>query len=663
MTILSRVTGGVTRASAGGAITPGVSAHGFKLRIGFSTTRQSGQLSADVGCVVLLAIAVLVQGVVVALGLPHRVELLADLAALVLLAWTLIVAARGGATITVPYLAIAFAVLLVIAALRSDDVMRFVVSARNFVLLPTLALALAALGARESRNRAVASTVIGLAVLEFALTIVQALTVGNHDLVVGTFGDYSGPSTAFAILAGACLALGMYAARVGRAWWLAVAIVLPVFSIWASIRAVVPIAPCAAAAVAIAAWWAARAGPDRRTRRRRPLALGVAVLLCGVAVIGGYAIARPKDFALFTNPSERQAYLNNSTIYSYSGQWISLNAKTIDAHGRVFGGRGSLSVVPFDGVSYAGGRAEGAAPLRAGRRYSFTADVRTSVAGNYQFWASAYPDQDPQRGPVVRLHADQWTPMRVRGVKVTTGGPLFLALYKPSGTYTGSESISFRCVTGAKGADASGRSGDEHPSCAADQGQSGPSSAPSVSENASRKPKSDGGRTAFAIPGRAEQYKTAVRLIDGSPMSFLLGNGLGATTYAENLGIEKPPRAELSAGYSDFGTVLVELGWLGILLTGACALALGFGSLAAARRAEPGTWTQALLIAYPGILVTMGALAFVGTPFRNVGSATIFWVLTGLVLASQLNRSVRGRGNSYRATTPEAPSSIRRRSS
>jgi hypothetical protein len=151
-----------------------------------------------------------------------------------------------------------------------------------------------------------------------------------------------------------------------------------------------------------------------------------------------------------------------------------------------------------------------------------------------------------------------------------------------------------------------------------------------------------------SVPGRGTQYKTAARLIDGSPVSALFGNGLGATTYAENLGVEKPPRDERIAGYSDFGTLVVELGWLGVLVVAACATALGLGACAAARRAAAGSWTRALLIGYPGVLVTMAALAFFGTPFRNIGSATIFWVLTGLVLASILDRergpSARGPG-------------------
>jgi hypothetical protein len=210
MTILSRVTGGVSAERPRGRIAgASVTAGRFKVRVALGSARSYDQAPIDVGCVALLVIAVLVQGVVVAFDLPHRIELLGDLASVVLLAWALVAVMRRGGPIVVPYLAIALAALLVVAALRSDDLARLAVSARTFVLLPTLALVLGAMGARERRNRAVVLTVLALAVLEFAVTIVQTLTINNLDLIDGTFGDYSGPSTAFAILTGACLALGV----------------------------------------------------------------------------------------------------------------------------------------------------------------------------------------------------------------------------------------------------------------------------------------------------------------------------------------------------------------------------------------------------------------------------------------------------------------------
>ncbi len=640
MTMLSRVTGGVTaERPPGEAVGAVVTGERFKLRIAFGSARSYRQTSIDVGCVAVLVIAVLVQGIVVALGLPHRVELLGDLAAAALLVWILAIVVRSRTTITVPYLAIAFGALLIVAALRSDDFPRLVASAHNFVLLPLLALALAVLGERERRNRLVVLTVIFLAVVEFAVTIGQALTIDNVDLVVGTFGDYSGQSTALAILAGAWLALGVYAARVGGAWWLGLAIVLPLFAIWASIRSVLLIAPVAAAAVAVTAWRVSARSPARRRRGRRPVAVAAAALLSGLAVVAGYAVARPQDFNLFTNASERSAYLHSANVSSRSGQWISIDAQSIRSSGRVFGRRASLSVVPFESAVYVGGRASLAAQLRAGRIYSFSSYVRTSASGRYRFWAGAYRGSS-ERGAVSRLRAGHWTLLHVRNLRMRVGGSLLVALFRPNGSYAGNETISFDCITVVTERSPRTR-GTPKPDC-------NPGASPPNATTSHR------GTRPLSVPGRETQYKTAARLIDGNPASFLFGNGLGATTYAENLGVEQPPRAETIAGYSDFGTLIVELGWLGVLVVAACAIALGLGSFAAARRAAPATWTRALLIGYPGVLVTMAALAFFGTPFRNVGSATIFWLLTGLALASICNH--RGSSRAVTAGRARAPS-------
>ena len=630
MTMLSRVTGGVTAERPRGEVAgASLTAGRFKLGIRLGAARSYGQTSIDAGCVAVLVIAVLVQGIVVALGLPHKVELLGDLAATALLVWALVVVVRSRGTLQLPYLAIALGALLVVAALRSEDLARLVVSARTVVLLPTLALALGVLGARERRNRAVLLTVILLAALEFALTIVQALTIDNVDLVDGTFGDYSGPSTAFAILTGACLALGIYGARMGGVWWLGLAIALPVFSIWASIRAVLPIAPVALLAVAVPAWWASASSSTDGRSWRQPLAVATAAVLCGIAVIGGYAVARPKDFGLFTNPSERSAYLSSANVFTRSGDWVSVEAQSIRSSGQAFGQGAALSVVPFEGATYAGGRAGGAEPLRAGRTYSFLAYVRTSAGGDYQLWAGAYRGSS-ERGPVTHLTADERTPLHVQGVRIREGGPLLFVLSKPSGSYAGSESIAFDCITVVNDTSPAQPGTPGKPDC----GRGGSSGEAGAARGETKPLKST--RSLTSVPGRGTQYRTAARLIDGSPVSALFGNGLGATTYAENLGVEKPPRDERIAGYSDFGTLVVELGWLGVLVVAACAVALGLGSCAAARRAAAASWTRALLIGYPGVVVTMAALAFFGTPFRNIGSATIFWVLTGLVLASIL---------------------------
>jgi hypothetical protein len=477
--------------------------HGLRIALRRRAAAVPARIDAagiDAACVLVVVVAVLINGIVVLLGLPHRFELVGDAAAAALLVLAAVCVIRAGSPIRLPHLAIAFAVLLVIAAARSDDFLRLVVSARNFVLLPALALALAALGSSERRNRAVLLTVVGLMVVEFGVTIVQALTLSDVDLVVGTFGDYNGPQAAFALVAGGCLAFGVYAAGAGRLWWLALGAALPLFSIWAAIRIVPLVVPCAAGAVTVAAWWAWRGAPERRWRVRRPVVIGAAAVFAAAVLLAGYAIARPSDFQLLTNSQVRQSYLQSSQFYA-----------------------------------------------GAKHKHKATHEHKTTHKNN--------------------------------------------ATHKPGHR-----------------------------------------------ANGKRKPRSR------QVPGRLTQYKAAENLIERSPASFLFGAGLGKTTYAVNLGVHKPAeRGAQLAGYSDFGTLLVELGWLGIAVTAGCAVGLGLGCLAGARRAPPGSWTRALLIGYPGVLTAMAALSFEGAPFRNEGSATIFWVLTGLVLASILEPRARPR--------------------
>jgi hypothetical protein len=149
------------------------------------------------------------------------------------------------------------------------------------------------------------------------------------------------------------------------------------------------------------------------------------------------------------------------------------------------------------------------------------------------------------------------------------------------------------------------------------------------------------GGVPHVLPSVNTQYKAANRVIAGGPTSFLFGQGLGTSTYANNFGIRPTTRDARWAAYSDFGSLLVEVGWLGLAVMVACALGLGLGSVAAAKRAPPASWTRALLVAYPGVLVAVTAATLIGNPFRAVGSATIFWVLTGLVLASILEQRHR----------------------
>jgi hypothetical protein len=421
----------------------------------------------DAAIAAVLVLAVLLQGIREALDLPGALELLADLSAGALLLWIAWAVIRSRRPVIVPYLAIAIALALLASAATADDLPRMLVSAKNFLFLPVLALAIAALGPSENRVRVVVLTALALAVVQFAVTIVQSFQTGDVDLITGTFGDYAGPSTALALEVGACLALGLFAST-GRPVWLAVGVVLPLAAIWTVLRLMLLVVPIAGLAVAAAAWWTGR--NQRGDAGRRALAIAAAVVVSSAMMVGGYAIWKPSDLGVLTDAESRDVYLEEADIVA----------------------------------------------------------------------------KDPAR--------------------------------KQTG--------------------------------------------------------------AVEVPGRREQVETAMRLVSENPGTLLIGLGLGATTYAENLDIEIPADRDLVvAGYMDAGTLLVETGWAGVALVVASALALMLGALGAGRRSPPSTVMRALLIAYPGILVAIGAGAIHGSPFRNLGSATIVWVLTGLVLASVLQAS------------------------
>jgi hypothetical protein len=448
-----------------------VAAGRWGLRIGFAGEAPVGGPKIDAACVGTLALAVFLQGIAEGLGLPGKVQLLTDIASLALLIGLVVVVLRAGSAIRVPYLVCALGVVIVVAALRSDELLRLLVAARNLLLLPALALALGSLAPSEDRARRVVLTIFVLSALEFLITIPQALIRNDVDLVVGTYGDYAGPSLAFALLAGTALLLGAVAAGRLRWPWLLAAVIVPMFSVWAAIRGVPVMLPLVGLAVAPGAWWASR-NPSSPLRRRvgRGAIIVLASVLATVAVFAAYAQFRPTDFALFTDSGKRSHYLETGDL--------------------------------------------------------------------------ALPTPPPQ--------------------------------------------------------------------------PSNPAAAP---------------QGPF-VPGRGDQYRTAFALVDGSPASFLFGNGLGSTTYAVNLGLDEPPTAERIAGYSDFGSAIVELGWLGVGLIGLSAAMLCLACISAARKATAASWRRALLIAYPGVLVAMALSGMLGSPFRNAGSATMFWLLTGLVLAS-----------------------------
>jgi hypothetical protein len=147
-----------------------------------------------------------------------------------------------------------------------------------------------------------------------------------------------------------------------------------------------------------------------------------------------------------------------------------------------------------------------------------------------------------------------------------------------------------------------------------------------------------------ATPGRVTQWKDALHVAQESPRDFVVGHGLGSATYAENLGIH-PSRDKriVTASLNSFGTLVVERGFLGLLIVGLCAIALGLAALRLIPRAPSGEWRSAVALGFPGALLVMIGGALYASPFQEPAPNITFWLLTSIVLSLALRR---GEGSS-----------------
>jgi hypothetical protein len=577
-----------------------------------------------------------VVGVVEGLGLPTKIESLADFAALALLLLIVVSLVRERTTIPVPYLALAYVAVIAAGAIGADSLTRLIVSAHNFLFYQALALALAALAPREARNRAVVLSIVALMAAEFLITAIQAPIVPGVDQVVGTFGNWASSSTAFAIVTGACLALGVYAAGAGRSWWLAVAVVLPLFSIWASTRVDLLVMPAAMIAVCVAAWWAGR--PASRSQPRLPWLRPtvIASIAAVVALFAGYGIFRPSEISLLTSAGDLNSYLRPSNVASGHGSSPPTRGSRVGNiansrggnPGAVAGNRHLVSVRGDLGTA-ASFRVNTGAKLARSKPAGGL--VRVQTPGRQRWEGVDYTTPFMQGGTPYRISAhvsgapgrlqlaigDSAAGLTVKSFRVTPGSRRIRLPFTPH--FTGHTGLAFRTPVRARTTFdiRSPRVGRRRAILGAPLKEAIP-------------------LTGHGVPSVTEQDKAAAHLIDGSASTFLFGAGLGTSTYEKNLGVNPVGHDARWAALNDVGTVLAELGWVGMAVLAACALGLALGSMAAARRAPRGSWTRALLIAYPGVLVVTVVAAAHGNPFRSVGPETMFWVLTGLVLASVL---------------------------
>ncbi len=610
---------------------------GLRLALPSRARAQTSDLTSviDIGCVLAIVVAVVVVGVRYWLGLPAWCELVGEAAAAILLVLVAISLRRRGTTISLPYVALAFFAIVVVggvhaavAADSSDDLILLAGSAKVLLFLPALAFGLAALGAGERRNRMVLIALVAIAVGEFGISIIQGATLPGIDDVTGTFGVSSSWVLAFAMEVGACAALGVYGSAAGGRMWLALGALLPLFSIWADTRINIFVVPLAGGAVCAATWLADRRPPEARRRSRRWLPVTGAVLISSTAVVAGFVIFRPSSVGL-NELRQRVAGLGTAEAYAASD-----NHASAVGHG---GGSGG-ALVPKGGPSTA-------TSYRINPGATLDTSTTGSATGRPYLQITTPGEQDFEGVDYAVLHVTSGTTYRISAYVAGTHGKA--QLYAGDGV-VGSSSKIIHLTRGWKRYTL--RFTPKH------SGKTGVAlrttkATPQVFYLDAAHPRmfhvAAAAAAAATLPPPAlsslsAQISAAWRLIDGTPVSALLGNGLGTDTFQVLIGVEPPGRDALLASYADFSILLAELGLLGVIVAGACALGLALGSAAAAARTPEGSWTRALLIGYPGVLVAIAAATIHGVGFHVVGSSTIFWVLTGLVLASILSQEPTG---------------------
>jgi hypothetical protein len=146
------------------------------------------------------------------------------------------------------------------------------------------------------------------------------------------------------------------------------------------------------------------------------------------------------------------------------------------------------------------------------------------------------------------------------------------------------------------------------------------------------------------LPGHFTLLHKAVQAISGGAVSQLFGKGAGATSTAALAAAAQGPQDVLpndaSAGhYSDVGTLIVERGWIGVILAVLAGLALVFIASRTVRDLEAGSWSTAFTLAIPGALAAVVAYGLISTGLQAHASALIFWLILGVGLAPWLGRS------------------------
>lgn len=589
-----------------------------------------------IGLAVLLAVTWCSEGARVAVGLPHAVVGVVDIAELALAVWLGIgLVLRYGIRWVSP-LVVVYGVWVALGLVTSAPAAAVVTSLKYLLLLPALALVVAAHGARERQARVLVGVLLVLGALEFVVTLVQSFGTTSSDSITGTFGPSANAVVGAVVLLIVSLAVAGFLVRApSGSSALALAFALPIFSAWTLVKLVPVIQPLVVLAVAVPAI------ALRRTTLLRALVALAATMASSAVVIGSYAAFHRDSFDALFNRNAASNYLASAAITGAPGPTsgaignvvISNYANaSVATHTVAFTVTNTVAGDYTAWVSAAGGTYH----VAPGRRYVFRATA-ASTAAALQY---LQPQIEWRDGAGHLLGISLGHEARLPG---GGAGPLFARLAAIAPAHAATAMPKF-AVTGSPPA---GSSITVAAASVAFTPGGRPATAPSPPTVAAPAPAA---APAAPVPGRLTQWRMAEDAISGSAASELFGTGLGAATVADGLGVQtqdlSPDAA--AASYSDFGTLLVERGWVGVGLVSLFALALVLAALRLFRSLPSGCWTTAYTTAVPGAVAVMAAYGMIADQLRNRAAALTFWLIVALGLSPLLERARsaarRGRG-------------------
>jgi hypothetical protein len=595
-------------------------------------TRVRSELAADLTTAVLVALLVgawCIAGVLDLTGLPHGVVVLVDLSEVVLCVW---LGARLAFAREIPrslVLVVGYALWVLTGLVTHAPPAAAVTALSHWLVLPALAFFVAARGTSERRATVVVGTLLALGVFEFVLTLAQSFSAVNPDAIVGSFGHSANAVTAAVVLIAACVAVAGYLVRAPfGTLGLASAAILPLFSAWALAKIVPVFLPVVTLAVV------APALVLRQTSWRRAAASMAAVTASAGLVIASYAVFNPDSLKALTSLN----YLRNATTSPSSAGQPQLQLAGVIL-GDYVNASLSSAVVP-------GSRSVGfkVANVAAGDYTVWMAEqddapIRVAQDRSYVFSASV---KSPSAAPQTIEPQIEWLSSDGHVIATILGHRL---LSFRAGTRLQQLVVSGRTPTGAVSAQPKIAVSGSPPAGSAIFAESlrfkrgtvqsapPPSSTHNGTGRAGQKPVTPASQR--PVPGRLTQWRMAEHAISRSLATKLLGNGLGSATVAVNLGVhpqDLSADAE-AASYSDFGTLLVERGWIGLAIVAFFALAIAGTAFRIAQALPHGRWTTALTLAVPGVVATMAAYGMIAATLRSRPVALTFWLVVALGLS------------------------------